>query len=323
MSILRKALVISAVAFLIAGFFSVEARAEKKIGVLLWSEEGRYSDSKNGIMEQLKKGGFGEDTVKFTLENAGGNKAKAAEFAQKFAAAKFDMVIGVGTSAVVPLAREIKTVPVVFSMVYDPVDAKIAEDWKSSGNNTTGASPRVPMATLVNTLKQLAPIKRLAVLYTPGEKNSETQLKELQAVQNETHVKVVPVPLTSKEQVSSIMSEVASATEAIYLSGSSIVGDPVSIAVIIDIATKAKVITVTHLDDFMDKGVLLGVCANPYRVGLLAGEKAVKVLKGAKPSSIPIEALKNLDVIVNMKAAKAGQIKIPPTFLKSATKVIE
>lgn len=321
MSILRKVLVISAVAFLIAGFFSAEARAEKKIGILIWSEEGRYSDSKNGIMEQLKKGGFGEGAAKFTVENAGGNKAKAAEFAQKFAAAKMDMVIVVGTSAAVAVAREIKTVPVVFSMVYDPVDAKIAEDWKSSGNNTTGSSSRVPMAKLVNSLKQLAPVKKLAVLYTPGEKNSETQLKEIQAVQNETQIKVVPVPLTSKEMVSSIMSDVTSAADAIYLSGSNIVGD--SVAAIVDIATKAKVITVTHLDDLVDKGVLLGVCASPYLVGSLAGEKAVKVLKGAKPSSVPIESLKKLDVIVNMKTAKAGHIQIPPAFLKTATKVIE
>ncbi|HLE41366.1 MAG TPA: ABC transporter substrate-binding protein [Nitrospirota bacterium] len=303
------------------GIVSVEARAEKKIGVLLWSEESRYADSKNGIMEQLKKGGFGENTVKFTVENAGGNKAKAAEFAQKFAAAKLDMVIVVGTSAAVAVAGAIKTVPVVFSMVYDPVDAKIAEDWKSSGNNTTGASPRVPMAKLVGSLKQLAPVKKLAVLYTPGEKNSETQLKEIQAVQTETQIKVVPVPLTSKETLSSIVSDVTGAADAIYLSGSSIVGGSVSI--IVDIATKAKIITVTHLDDLVDKGVLLGVCANPYQVGALAGEKAVKVLKGAKPSSVPIESLKKLDVIVNMKTAKAGQIQIPPVFLKAATKVIE
>jgi putative ABC transport system substrate-binding protein len=321
MAVLRRLLVVIAAVFVLSALLSGQARAEKKVGVLIWSEESRYSDSKNGIMEQLKKGGFGENAVKFTVENAGGNKAKAAEFAQKFNAAKLDMIIVVGTSAAVAVAREIKAVPIVFSMVYDPVDAKIADDWKSSGNNTTGASPRVPMSKLVSTLKQLAPVKKLAVLYTPGEKNSETQLKEIQAVQNEMQVKVVPVPLTSKGSVSSIISEVTSAADAIYLSGSSIVGE--SVADIIDIANKAKIITVTHLDDFVDKGVLLGVCANPYKVGSLAGEKAVKVLKGAKPSSIPIESLKSLDVIVNMKSAKAGQIQVSPAFLKSATKVIQ
>lgn len=321
MRIVQKLFFVAAVCFVIVGLSSMEAKAEKKIGVLLWSDESRYSESKNGIMEHLKKGGFGEGAVKFTEENAGGNKAKAAEFAKKFATAKLDMVIVVGTSAAVAVAREIKTVPVVFSMVYDPVDAKIAEEWKSSGNNTTGSSSRVPMSKLINTLKQLAPVKKLAVLYTPGEKNSETQLKEIQAVQNETQIKVVPVPLTSKEMVSSIMSDVTSAADAIYLSGSNIVGD--SVAAIVDIATKAKIITVTHLDDFVDKGVLLGVCANPYKVGTLAGDKAVKVLKGAKPASIPIESLKNLDVIVNMKTAKTGQIQVAPAFLKTATRVIE
>ncbi len=317
----QKWLASVAAAVVMVTLFSGAARAEKKIGVLLWSEESRYGDSKNGIMEQLKKSGFSEPAVKFTVENAGGNKAKAAELAQKLAAAKLDMIIVVGTSAAVAVAREIKNTPVVFSMVYDPVDAKIAVDWKSSGNNTTGASPRVPMSRLVSALKQLAPVKKLAVLYTPGEKNSETQLKEIQAVQNESQIKVIPVPLTNKETVSSIVSDVTGAADAMYLSGSSIIGEAVT--TIVGIATKAKVVTVTHLDDLVDKGVLLGVCANPYSVGSLAGEKAVKVLKGAKPSSVPIESLKQLDVIVNMKTAKAGQLQVPPAFLKTATKVIE
>ncbi len=54
-----------------------------------------------------------------------------------------------------------------------------------------------------------------------------------------------------------------------------------------DSANKGKVVTITHLDDLVENGVLLGVCANSYLVGRLAGEKAVKILKGAKPSSIP------------------------------------
>ncbi len=320
-SMARKALVITALIFACVGLFLQEARAEKKIGILVWSEESRYAEAQKTIMEQLKKEGFGEAGVKFTVESAGGNKAKAAEFARKFAAAQLDMVITIGTSATVPVAKEIKNVPIVFSMVYDPVDAKIAEDWKSSGNNTTGASSRVPMSKLVSTLKQLAQVKRLAVLYTPGEKNSETQLKEIQAVQNETQIKVIPVPLTNKETVSSIISEVTGAADAIYLSGSNVVGEMA--ATIVDVATKAKVVTVAHLDDLVDKGALLGVCADPSAVGRLAGEKAAKVLKGAKPSSIPIEPLKKLEVIVNMKTAKAGGFQIPPAFMQSVTKTID
>lgn len=303
------------------GMVSRDAWAEKKIGVLIWSEEPRYAESNNGLLEQLKKEGFAEPAVRFIVENAGGNKAKASELARKLAAAKPDMVTTHGTSATVAVAKEISDVPIVFSMVYDPVESKIAEDWKSSHNNTTGASPKVPMPKLLEALKKLAPIKTLAVLYTPGEKNSESQLKEAQAAQGALQIKVVPVPLSSKDDVSSVVADAAERVNAMYLTGSNVVGEHLS--QIVNIATKAKVITVSHLDDIVEKGALLGVCANSRDVGRLAGEKAAKVLKGAKPASIPIETLKKLDVIVNMKTAKAAGIEVPSAFLKTATRVIE
>ena len=303
------------------GAFAADARAEKKISVLLFSDEARYIEAKNGSLEQLKKAGFGEPAVKYTVESAGGNKAKALELAQKISAAKPDLVIVVGTSAAVAVAKEIKTIPVVFSMVYDPVDSKIADSWASSGNNTTGASPRVPMSKILGELKQLAPVKRLAVLYTPGEKNSETQLKDVQAEQAGSGIKVVPVPLSTKEETSQMMSEVVGSADAIYLTGSSIVG--AGIAAIVDAASKARVITVTHLDDYVERGALLGVCADAHSVGSLAGEKAVKILKGAKPSSLPIEVPKKVDIILNAKTVRAAQIQVPAAFKGTVTKTIE
>jgi putative ABC transport system substrate-binding protein len=170
-------------------------------------------------------------------------------------------------------------------------------------------------------LKQLAPVKKLAVLYTTGEKNSESQLKELQETQADFQIKVVPVPLSDKAAVAQIIPEVCGRVDAIYLSGSNVVAETAE--TIVNVANTAKVITVAHLDSLVEKGALLGVYADPFSVGRLAGEKAVKILKGAKPSSIPIEMLKKVDVIVNMKAAKAGGFQIPPAFMKSVTKVIE
>ncbi|HWR59842.1 MAG TPA: ABC transporter substrate-binding protein [Thermodesulfovibrionales bacterium] len=309
------------VAFMVTAVLLTEAWAEKKIGILMWSEEGRYKGARDGIMEQLAKGGFKEGTAKFIVENAGGNKVKAAELAKKFAESKLDMIIPIGTSAAVAVAKDIKDVPIVFSMVYDPVESKIAQDWKSSGNNTTGASPRVPMSKLLAELKNLAPVKRLGVLYTPGEKNSEIQLKELQAEEATSGVKVIPVPLTKKEDAVRMVSDAAGTVDALYLTGSSMVG--AAISAITEAASKERIITVSHLDDMVEKGAILAVCADSFAVGSLAGEKAAKVLKGASPSSVPIESLKKLDVIVNMKAAKAAQIKIPPAFMKSVTKTIQ
>ncbi|HEY6012173.1 MAG TPA: ABC transporter substrate-binding protein [Nitrospirota bacterium] len=297
------------------------AGAEKRISVLIFSEEVRYTEALKGIRDVLKDHGFGEPAVRFSVENAGGSKAKAAELVKKFAAEKMDLIFTLGTSATIAVSREIRDIPIVFAMVFDPVEAKIARDWRSSGNNTTGVSPRIPMARIVEMLKTFGPTMRLAVLYTPGEKNSELQLRELQGLQAAMGIKVVPVILVSKEDVARIVPEAARTVDAMYLTGSSVVGS--NVPMIVEAASRTKVVTITHLDDLVEKGSLLGICANSYQIGRLAGEKALKVLRGAKPSSIPIEVGKKVDVILNAKTAQAGQYIVPPEFLEMVTKTVE
>ncbi len=297
------------------------ARAERQIGIIKYTEESRFIESERGILDQLKHDGFGEPAVTFTRDNAEGSKLKATELARKFAMAKRDLIITIGTTATIAAAREIKDVPIVFSIVYDPIEAGIAKSWKSSGNNTTGASARIPMDQLMQSLKILAPVQKLAVLYTPGEKHTEIMLKELQGMQTRFGIKIIPVILSKEEEVARILPAVVTTVDAIALTGSSIHYS--SVPMIVDMATKAKVITITHIEEFVDKGALMGISANPYLQGRLAGEKAAKILKGAKPSSIPIETPKKLDFVLNMKTAKAGQFQIPEKFRKMVTRIVE
>jgi putative tryptophan/tyrosine transport system substrate-binding protein len=301
--------------FLLCG----SARAEKRIGILLFSDD--MQDAVTGVLEQLRSCGFKEPAVKYLLENAKGNKAKVAELAHKFAKARLDLIVTVGTSATVPIVHQFKDIPVVFSMVYDPVEAKIAESWQSSGNNSTGTTARVSMPILLGRLNELVRVKRLAVLYTPGEKNSESQLMDLQRMQKSFGLKVVPVPLTGKGEAAFLLPEVLRTSDAIYLTGSNVVNTEV--AGIVESAGRAHKVTVTHFQALAQRGVLLSVSANTRELGRLAGEKAVKILRGAKPSSIPIEGLKKYDLILNMRTAKAGNFLIPPSLLGAATRIIQ
>lgn len=296
--------------------------AEQKIGVLLFSEEVRYHESLQGIRDQLAKSGFKEPKVRFVIGNAAGNKAKAVDLVRSYAAdASIVMMITLGTNATIAAAREIKTVPIVFSMVYDPIEARVAKDWKSSGTNLTGASPRVPMAELVAVLKEIRPLRRLAVLYTPGEKNSESQLKDLQELQQQFGFKVLPVIIQKQEDVPLLLPEVLPTVEAAYLSGSSVIGS--AVPSIVELASRAKVVTITHLEDLVKKGVMVGVCADPYLLGVMAGKKAAAILKGAKPAAIPIEYLPRPGVIINKKTARAAHLQLPEAMLRKAAKIHE
>jgi putative ABC transport system substrate-binding protein len=301
--------------------FPLEAKAEKKVGIFLFSDETRYTIAAQGIMDKLKENGFREPTTKFMVMNAEYNKANAVEHVKKFIARKMDLIFTVGTSATVPIAREIKDTPIVFAIVYDPIAVGIAKDWKKSGNNTTGASSNISMSSILDALKTFKSVKKLAVLYTPDEKNSEVVLKDLQEVQSKYKISIIPVPLTTREEIVQILPEVLRTSDALYVTGSNLVDSQVS--AIVDMATQAKVVTITHLEDLVEKGVLLGVCSDPYLIGRMAGEKGIKILKGAKPSSIPIETPKENKVIINMKTARAGQFQIPKELMSIVKKKIE
>ncbi|HVO65845.1 MAG TPA: ABC transporter substrate-binding protein [Syntrophales bacterium] len=316
-----KKIVFSAVVFLIVFLFSIEVRAEKRIGVLLFSEEIRYIDATKGFMDTLKGAGFGQPQTKIITENAGANKAKAAEVVQKFAAARMDLIFTAGTHATIAVTQEIKDVPIVFSVVYDPVEAGIAKSWKSSGNNTTGTSSKTPMSKLMGSLKQFAPIKRLAVLYTPGERNSEAQLKDIQRIQANYGIKIIPVPLTRVEEITQLLPLVISKADALYITGSNLINSQIS--KIVDMATEAKMVTITHLEDLVERGVLLGVCPSSYLMGRQAGKKAVQIFKGAKPSSIPIEFLQQFNVMINLKTAEAGSFQVPSDFMTTVKRTIK
>lgn len=298
-----------------------EAMTWKRVAILQYSDDPRYAQAVKGFIDQLNKEGFREPAITFLTENARGSRAKAAELSANIASGKPDLIFAMGTLGAVPVARVIKDLPVVFSIVYDPIESGIAEGWKSSGNNTTGSSTMISMSDIVKTVRSLRPVKRLAVLYTPGEKNSELQLLELQKIQASQGIKVIPVILTGKEEVARIMPEVVRTAEAIYVTGSTVVGG--ALQLIVATANKANIITVTHLDDLVQKGVLLGVCADPYRLGLLAGKKAAMILRGARPSAIPIETDRKPDVIINRASVKAGKFIMPASFMKKVTKFVE
>jgi putative tryptophan/tyrosine transport system substrate-binding protein len=300
---------------------SIAAEPGKKIGVLTFSEQVRYMEAIRGLKDTFNEAGFGEPRMQYIVENAGANKMVAAELVKRLAAEKLDLIFTVGTHATLATSQKIKDIPIVFAQVYDPVAAGIAKGWQSSGNNTTGVSTKIPLSQLIISLKRLKPFYSLAVLYTPGENNSESQLRDLQEIQGNFGIKVVPVPLTKVEDIEQLLPVLISRMDALYITGSNLVNEQLS--KIIDMANKGKIITVTHLEDLVEKGVLLGVGPNPYQVGRLAGKKAIKIIEGALPSSLPIDTLEQLDIIVNLKTARAGGFEIPSDFMKTVSRKIE
>jgi ABC-type uncharacterized transport system substrate-binding protein len=292
---------------------------DAKIGILLWSPQVRYQQCRDGVIEELREEGFIEPQVAITVEHADSQAETVASIARRFVSSGMNVVMPVGTSAAVGVAAEVKDVPVVFAFAFDPVASRIAQSWKSSGNNTTGSSSKTPAPLLVEWLRKLAPVKSIGVLYTPGERNTEAQLADFQRLKD-PGLRVVPAPVASRNEVADAVARLDGSADALLLTGGTIIGE--STAQIVLLANKARILTCTQSQGFESR-VMLGVTVNPNAVGRLAGKKCALVLRGAKPSSIEIEALETSDVTVNLKVAKALGLEVPESVRTAASRVVQ
>lgn len=295
--------------------------AEKvKVGVFLSADEARYRDGAEAAIKQLKAEGYDDSKLTIETRSAKGDKKAAAAIAREFAAGGARVVLAMGTGATAAAMEAMKDTPIVFSMVWDPVEAGFAKSWTAPGTNASGSSSKVSMSTIIKTLKRIGPMKRLGVLFNPAEKNSVTQLDDLKAVRKELGFEIVEAPVSKKEEAANVAKGLVSRVDAIHISGAVVVTSQVP--AITAVTVEHKIPTSTHLIDAVEAGVLLGVTASVQEVGRLAGVKLAKVLRGEEPSGLPIDTVKRFDVSINMKTAKAAGIKIPLDLMQSATRVI-
>ena len=295
--------------------------AEKfKIGILLSGDDARYVVTAEAALKQLKAEGFDDSKLLVETQSAKGDAALAAKLARQFGANRVRVLLTMGTGATGVALKELKDTPIVFGMVWDPVEAGFAKSWAAPGTNATGSSNKMPLAIALKTLKRLGPLQRLGVLFNPAEKNSVIQLDELKGLQRELAFEAIEVPVSKKEEAAAVVRTFAPRVQAFYITGAVTVTS--QMAAIAAVAAEHKLPTVSHTIDNVEAGALLGVTASLQEVGKLTGVKAAQILRGGTPATIPIDTPKHFEVAINMKTATATGMKVPVDLLQSATRVI-
>lgn len=292
-----------------------QAHAAKKIAVIEWNgAEPRYGVQAHKMIENLEKEGIPASQVSVEYFDGHGSKEKIGEAIQKAMASNPDIYAGLGTSAVVPLAKAVTDKPIVFDVVYDPVGAKIAGSWESSGNNVTGGSNFVSISAFLHRLvkRSSLKVKTVEVLYTAGEKNAELELAEVKASEQDLGLTVTGTSLKTPEDVKKWAAGLSKdKPDMIVLTGANAIGT--QIAEIAAATIKNKVMTVTHLEDIVQRGALYGLVADIDQVTTIASKALARVIRGEQPSSIRIEyPLPKL--LINKETAEKDGVTIPDTL---------
>jgi putative tryptophan/tyrosine transport system substrate-binding protein len=217
------------------------------------------------------------------------------------------------------------TIPIIFISAADPVKAGIVTSLNQPDGNVTGVSVlgSVVEAKRVGLLNEIVPgAAPIAVLLNPTYPDADVELKQAQDAARAINRQLIIVRATTDAEI-----EMAFATFAQQGAGALLVTADVLFASrreqLVALAARFKLPAIYSQREFAETGGLVSY-APDYAAGYRqAGNYLGKILKGAKPTDLPVMQSTKFELIVNLKTAKAFGIALPPTLLATADDVIE
>jgi putative tryptophan/tyrosine transport system substrate-binding protein len=265
-------------------------------------------------------GGNVQVDIRFGADNAAVRKHASA-----LAALAPDVILANSSAAVGSLLQVTRTVPIVFAVVADPVGAGFVDSLARPGGNATGFTPFEYglSGKWLEPLKQIAPgITRVAVIRDPTIASGLGQFAAIQAVAPSLGVEASPVNLRDAGEIApAIAGFVRSSNDGLIVSGS-----PLALGnrdLIVALAAQHKLPAVYPARVFAAAGGLMSYGPDFLDQFRRAASYVDRILKGEKPSDLPVQAATKYQLTINLKAANALGLDVPPTLLARADEVIE
>jgi putative ABC transport system substrate-binding protein len=307
-----------------------QAQQTKLIGVLqdLAENESIAQSEVAAFREALAKLGWTDGTnVRIVVGWAAGNPDRIRELAKELVDMRPDAIVARGTPATIALARETRTIPVVFTVVADPIGAGVAESLAHPGGNITGFSNlfTILAAKWVELLKEIAPhTQHVALLFNPKTLAPlQLFMPSIQTAASTLAIQVSTHPVLSKEEIEGVFAAEASNPG----SGLIVMPDGFNLAnseVIVAMASRYGVPTIYFNAAFYAKlGGLITYGPDFTEYYRLAAGYIDLILKGRKPEDLPIQQPTNFQLVINLKTAKALGLDVPAGLLARADEVIE
>jgi ABC-type uncharacterized transport system substrate-binding protein len=230
-----------------------------------------------------------------------------------------------GTGAALAAKRATASIPIVIGAAGDPVHAGIVASLTRPGGNVTGLSSLAleVEGKRVEFAKDVFPkVTRVGVLWHSENRYSALALKEVEAAAGALGMRVHPVRLSGPSDLETAFAALKrQRVEVLVLHG--YVATLQNRRAIIDFASANRLPAIYPLREYADEGGLLSYGANVADISRRAAHYVDRILKGAKPADLPVEQATTVELVINLKTAKALGLTIPPSLLLRADQIIE
>jgi len=314
--------------------WSVAAHAQqtervRRIGVLTFTAESDQEGQSSvaAFREEIRKFGWVEGrNSEIDIRWAAADIGLMERFAKELVVLQPDLILTSSTPATAAMLQQTRTIPIIFVIVADPVGSGFVESLPRPGGNATGFTPIVRSlgGKWVELLKEIAPrVGRVSLLFNPPTATFiDGYVSPFKAAAAAIGAEAILAPVNDIPGLESLV-----ATEAREPnSGLVVIPDAFTIqhrAEIIALAARHHVPAVYWSRSFAEVGGLISY--GPYIVDEYrrAALYADRILKGSKPSELPVQAPVKFELVVNLKTAKALGLDVPPSLLAAADEVID
>jgi putative tryptophan/tyrosine transport system substrate-binding protein len=314
-----------------AAGWPVAARAQQPgklplLGYLTGDSDSADSPRRKAFREGLDKLGYNEgQTIHIEYRTAAGSAEKLSTFAAEFSRLNVDVVFAFTAGATQAAAKAMPTKPIV-SITPDPVSAGFVASLARPGGNITGLSTLAGTeiySKYLELLKDAVPnLTRVAVLSNPTFTTSALALKAMEAAAPGLGLSLQIVEARSPDELEAAVAAAIVERAA----GLVVVQDPMFLArriQLAEVAAKNRLPAIYGIKEHVQAGGLMGYAASRPEIFRRAATFVDKILRGAKPSDIPVEQPTKFELVINLKTAKTLGLAIPDKLLALADEVIE
>ena len=303
----------------------------RRVGVLtgIAGDDAETKARNTVFLQELQKLGWTEGhNLRVDIRGGAGNPATIRKHAAELVALKPDVIVVSGATPVALLLEATHTVPIVFTVVVDPMGAGFIDKLSRPGGNATGFMmfDYSLSGKWLDLLKQVAPnVTQVAVLRDTSSSASSAgvgQFAVIQAVAPSLGVEVSTINAGDVRQMDRALAAFAHESNVgiIVTAGAATV---VHRDVIISLAARYELPAIYFERTYVVGGGLISYGPNVVAQFRQAASYVDRILKGEKPADLPVQAPTKYELVINLKTAKALGITVPQSLLSRADEVIE
>jgi putative tryptophan/tyrosine transport system substrate-binding protein len=317
-----------------AAAWPLAARAQqpdqfRRIGVLMsFAESDPQAQARVAAFRKgLQELGWAEGrNIRIDIRWATSDAALMQRFAKELVALQPDLILSHNTPTTATLLQQTRTIPIVFAVVSDPIGSGFIASFPRPGGNVTGFTNIEPTMAgkWLELLKEIAPrVARVAFLFNPATAPyAEYYLSPFKAAAASFSLDAIAAPVRDTSELKSAIAAQARAPNGslVVMTDSFLVTHRAEIT---SLAARYRLPAIYPFRSFIELGGLLSYGNDLVDSFRRAAAYADRILKGATPSELPVQAPVKFELAINLKTAKALGLDVPVHLQQRADEVIE